>query len=206
MHYLDLATWKRKEHFEFFNAFDEPFYGITVDVDCTAVYNSSKENGQSFYLRYLHTILTAINTTETLRYRITEDDKVVVYDAINVSLTIGREDGTFGYGIVNYHASFDEFAKEANIETARIKAIPGLGYLCADLDVIHFSALPWIKFTSLSHARNLKFKDSMPKISVGKMTKDGDKLTMPISIHVHHGLVDGRDLGVFVDNLERLFK
>jgi chloramphenicol O-acetyltransferase type A len=30
--------------------------------------------------------------------------------------------------------------------------------------VIHFSAIPWLDFTSLSHARSYTFPDSCPKI------------------------------------------
>ena len=32
---IDIATWNRKEHFEHFSAFDDPFFGVTVNVDCT---------------------------------------------------------------------------------------------------------------------------------------------------------------------------
>jgi chloramphenicol O-acetyltransferase type A len=46
----------------------------------------------------------------------------------------------------------------------------------------------------LSHAA---FPDSCPKISFGKMTVS-KKRTMPMSIHVHHGLMDGLHL----DNLD----
>jgi chloramphenicol O-acetyltransferase type A len=30
---IDLATWNRKEHFEFFSTFEEPFFGITTPID-----------------------------------------------------------------------------------------------------------------------------------------------------------------------------
>ena len=29
---IDIATWNRKEHFEHFSAFDDPFFGVTVHV------------------------------------------------------------------------------------------------------------------------------------------------------------------------------
>jgi chloramphenicol O-acetyltransferase type A len=38
------------------------------------------------------------------------------------------------------------------------------------MTTIHFSAIPWLNFTSLSHARSYTFPDSSPKISFGKMT------------------------------------
>jgi len=56
----------------------------------------------------------------------------------------------------------------------------------------------------LSHARSFSFPDSIPKISFGKMTElDGVK-TMPVSVHVHHGLMDGFHVGQFVDKFQQL--
>jgi chloramphenicol O-acetyltransferase type A len=36
------------------------------------------------------------------------------------------------------------------------------------------------------------------------MTEEKDKKTMPISIHVHHGLMDGYHVGLFIARLEEL--
>ncbi len=30
---IDIATWNRREHYEHFSAFDDPFFGVTVQVD-----------------------------------------------------------------------------------------------------------------------------------------------------------------------------
>ncbi len=35
---LDINNWNRKDHFKFFNQFEEPFFGGTVQIDCTATY------------------------------------------------------------------------------------------------------------------------------------------------------------------------
>lgn len=48
---IELTNWKRKEHFEFFSQFSEPFYGITVRVDCTEAYQKAKKMATpSFYI------------------------------------------------------------------------------------------------------------------------------------------------------------
>ena len=51
---IDIATWNRKEHFEHFSAFDDPFFGVTVHVDCTRSYQEAKDKGVSFSLLLLH--------------------------------------------------------------------------------------------------------------------------------------------------------
>lgn len=71
-------------------------------------------------------------------------------------------------------------------------------------NVIHYSSVPWIKFTSVSHARSFKFKDSCPKISFGKIFDENERKMMPVSIHVHHALADGYHIGLFIDKFQEL--
>ncbi len=205
--YLDLNSWPRREHFEFFRKFDEPFFGTVVDIDCTKAYTISKERHYSFFLYYLHRTLMAVNAVDPFRYRIA-NDAVLIHDVIHGSATISREDGSFGFSLIEYHPDFDVFSKAALLEIERVKNTPGLFTRSFDEDnLIHFSALPWIKFTALSHARSFSFPDSCPKISVGRMTTDaaGQK-TIPTSIHVHHGLMDGLHLGQFIDYFQELMR
>ncbi len=58
---LDIATWDRKEHFHFFKQFEEPFFGICTEVDCTLAYQQAKALQTSFFLYYLHKSIVAVN-------------------------------------------------------------------------------------------------------------------------------------------------
>ncbi len=71
-----------------------------------------------------------------------------------------------------------------------------------DDGTIHGSSLPWIRFTGLTHARPLGLTDSVPKITFGKATADGDEVLMPVSVEVHHALVDGLHVSQFLEILE----
>lgn len=197
---LDLENWNRKEHFEHFSKMEEPFFGATVEIDCTKAYQTAKELNASFFIFYLHKTLTAINSVENFKYRISEG-KIYINERIDASATIGREDGTFGFSLIEYDPDFRIFEKNALTEIARIQNTTGLFTRSFEDDnLIHFSAIPWLNFTSLSHARSYTFPDSCPKISFGKMiTSESGKRTIAMSVHVHHGLMDGLHLGQFVD-------
>ena len=200
---LDITTWNRKEHFEFFCKFEEPFFGTTIQFDCTKAYAKSKELGVSFFSYYLHKTLVAVNNTENFRYRI-QDEKVFIYDKINVSSTILRDDKTFGFSEIEYNEHLNIFIENYNTEATRVKNTTGLFTREYNENIVHFSALPWINFTSISHSRSFTFPDSCPKFSFGKMTTENDKKFMSMSVHVHHGLVDGYHLGLFFEEFERL--
>lgn len=199
---LDIENWDRKEQYLFFKNFDEPFHGVCVNIDCTQAYRKAKELNTSFFLYYLHKSTWAANRVEPFRYRI-EDNDVYVYDTIVLSATIDRPNGTFGFSYMDFFEDYALFEAEASKEVDRVRSSTTLE-LRALAEVIHYSAVPWINFTSLSHARSFSRGDSCPKISFGKVTEVSGKLIMPVSIHVHHALVDGVHIGQYIDNFQQL--
>lgn len=202
---LNLETWNRKTHFEFFNQFEEPFFGVTVEIDCTVAYQKSKQIGVTFFTYYLFKTLVAVNQSENFKYRIHEN-KVYIYDKINASATVLRNDKTFGFSMMEFNEEIEVFSKIVSDEIERVKKTNGLFTRnFEDINLIHFSTLPTLNFTSFSHARSFSFEDSCPKISFGKMMiSENGKRTFSMSIHVHHGLMDGFHLGEFVNLFQNL--
>jgi chloramphenicol O-acetyltransferase type A len=202
---LDIENWNRREHFEFFNQCDEPFLGIVAEIDCTDAYNTCKSNSIPFSL-YLHfQAIVAVNQTEEFRYRI-KNDEIIIFDKIHVTTTIGRDDNTFAFSFIPFTPSLNEFINLAKIEIDTIKKSSGLGLNenTRRLDVIHFSTVPWISFTGVTHPRNFKFKDSVPKITFGRYFHRNDRIIMPVSVNAHHGLMDGYHVSQFLQLFEQL--
>jgi len=197
---LDLENWSRKDHFKFFSQFEEPFFGVCIEVDCSKTYKNAKQNEQSFFLKYLHASLVAANQVEPFKYRISEDE-VWIYDQVNASPTINRPDGTFGFAYMDYFESFEEFSTAAQTEIQRLQNSTGLVPAGSGQNVIHYSSLPWLNFTAISHARSFSFKDSCPKISFGKLS---ETKKMPVSVHVHHALMDGFHVGQFIEIFQEI--
>ena len=204
-HEIDLKTWKRREHFEVFKNFDEPLFGITVRVECSAAYKKAKQSGYPFSNYYLYLSLKTVNEIEEFRYRI-EDDKVYCYDSVGAGPTIFREDETFGYGFFDYYEDIEKFMSQAKIEADRVRAERGLKFTHAGEDIIHYSTLPWADFTAVNHARVLTVGRSIPKITFGKITREGNNMWLPVDIHANHALMDGFHVGKFVERFQGLLK
>lgn len=200
---IDIENWSRKEHFLFYSKFEEPFFGVTVKVDCTKAYLNAKKKSVSFFLYYLYRALKACNEVENFRYRII-DNQVFKFAVVNASPTINRPDGTFGFAYMNYFEDENLFYEKALQEIENVKSTNSLLPSVSGENVIHFSAIPWLDFTSISHARSYSKPDSCPKISFGKMTENDGKKEMPVSIHGHHGLMDGYHVGLFVEKFQKL--
>ena len=202
---INLSTWKRREHFEFFKDFDEPLFGLTVKVECSQAYKTAKEMAFPFSLYYLYLSLKAVNKIEEFRYRI-EENTVFCYERVGAGPTIFREDETFGYGFYPYYEDIEMFMSIAKKENERVKAERGLKFPHFGEDIIHYSTLPWADFSSVNHARMLNAARSVPKITFGKITNDGKKMWLPVDIHVSHALMDGYHVGKFVERFQELLK
>ena len=71
-----------------------------------------------------------------------------------------------------------------------------------DASRVYFTSLPWLHFTSFSHARNWKREDSIPRFAFGRAQAEGSALWLPMSVEVHHALMDGVHVGRYVQDFE----
>ena len=200
---LDLENWSRKEHFEFFSAMEEPFFGLTVQLDMRKAYQYCKAKAYSLSMYYLYAAAWASNEVESFRYRIM-DSKPVVFETIHLNAVQLRPDKSFVFTYMPFAKDFESFLKLAEPERKAALKRAGLGITedTKRLDSVHYSVLPWIDFSSLSHARSFSFPDSCPKVSFGKLVTEADQMRMPCAVHVHHGLIDGYHVGQFLEKLQ----
>lgn len=200
---IDITRWARKDHYQFFSQFEEPFHGITVETDCTTGYDYARQHNISFFQYYLYQALKAANAIENFRYRIINKE-VYLFNRVDASPTIPRPDGTFGFAYIDYTESEDSFYANATEIIEAEKRATGLKPAVSGENVIHFSAIPWLRFTAISHARCFSFADSCPKITFGKINEEAGKKTMPVSVHAHHALADGYHVGLFINKFQEL--
>lgn len=202
-HIIDMDAWPRREHFEFFKRYDNPYFNMCADVDVTELRSlCSRTDGPSYFLATLFLSLIAANRQEELRLRIRGDD-VVLLDSISGGSTILRPDRTFAFGYFDFPSDFRSFAERGGEEIERVRsAEKRLDPRPERDDLIHYSVIPWVSFTSFSHARQWSVSDSIPKIVFGKHRADGKRRVMPVSVEVHHALVDGLHVGEFLEHFQ----
>jgi chloramphenicol O-acetyltransferase type A len=197
---IDLETWERRAVFHFFRNFTEPHHGVCLRVDCTATYRYAKEHRISVFLSLLHRSLVAAHGVENFRTRIV-GGIVWRYEQIHGGSAVGRPNGTIGLGHYQFRERISEFVPEAAIELDRVRQRNDIERY-PEANLIRYSVLPWFDFTSISHARDFSREDSAPRITFGKITEADGRCTMPVSIHVHHALVDGLHVAQFVEKFQ----
>lgn len=205
MRYLDVDTWPRREVFEFFRGFDKPYFNVATQLDISNLLTFLRENSyRSIALAYHYFALRAANEIEPFRYRL-RYGRVVIHDVIHGGTTVLLPNETFTLAYFDYHEDFAKFIAEAERAIEEVKSGDGAFRPRNEDDArIHFTALPWISFTSFSHARNWGSEDSVPKIAFGKFVKEQDRTLLPFSVEVHHALMDGLHVGRYLARLEEL--
>ena len=204
---ISLESWPRKEHFRFYNDFLEPFFSVTAQVDCTNVVRECRAANRSSTLRLWHGVLWAANSEESFRLRVL-DGKPVSYPVIHLSPTVLKSDETFAISFLPYFHDYADFESAAQPRLEKAKSSRGLfpDEGPRRIDLIHFSMLPWFRFTGLTHARHLKTPDSEPKITLGRFAKEGDRYLIAVSVTAHHGLLDGFHVARFLQKLESYYE
>lgn len=202
MREIDIQTWDRKAHYNFFKGFQNPNFAVAFKVDLTKAYEYSKAENLPLFAVYLHSCMRAINDVEHLRLRITEDDRVVDYEMVHASATILRPNKTFGFSFINFHEDLKVFIDNFEKEKQRILNSDNLFPPVNSRQCIHCSAMPWVDF--IGHKEPfIGESDSVPKLGFSKITTtaEGSK-SMTVSITVNHALVDGYHLGQFNERFQ----
>lgn len=204
--YLDVRNWARRDLFEFFRSFDNPYFNICTRLDVTHLLAALRRRpGVSVSLAYHYFALRIANEIEPFRYRL-RDGKVIIHDAINGGTNVLLPNESFVFSYFDYQEDFEKFMAEAQAAVREAqKGNTPFSPNPAD-DRIHFTVLPWISFTSFAHARNWGREDSVPKIAFGKFTRDSECTLLPISVEVHHALMDGLHVGRFLSRFEEMLK
>ena len=192
---LDINTWSRKQHYNHFNALADPYFAVTIPFNVTKAYRFSKENNVSFFAKYLHDCMKALNSIENFKYRI-ENDEVVVHDVIHASATLMRSDNTFGFSFIHYHDDLNVFINNINEEKKRIEKTGELYPPQNTIDCIYCSAMPWVNFSGHKEPVSAT-KESVPKFAYSKVQEHNGELIMNVAISANHALVDGYHVGLF---------
>jgi chloramphenicol O-acetyltransferase type A len=204
MHTIDMETWPRRTHFEFFSGFDHPHFDMCANVDLTEFYPYVKERGVSFTVALVYVISRAANAITEFRYRI-RDGKVIEHDVVHPSGTILVTEDLFSFCTWTYSEGFSKFAVDAAETIAYVKEHLTLKDEPGRDDLLFMTAIPWVSFTSFTHPLHLSPADSVPRFAWGKIFEEGERLKMPLGVLGHHALMDGIHVGRYYAYVQEVF-
>ncbi len=199
--WVPLGDYPRRSHYELFRGYENPFFTVTAAVDVTGLWRSSRDqDGPSFFLATMFASLRAANAVVEFRRRL-RPEGIWEHERVDVGTTVMRADGTFGFAYFAWADDAATFQRSGSREVERVAA--GIGPVDPRDDrddLVHHSVLPWISFTSFTNARR-GGGESVPKVVFGRHERREGRRVMPVSVEVHHALVDGVHVGRYLESL-----
>ena len=199
---LDMQTYKRKDHFEYFCNLAYPYVGVTVNVDITDLICKIKSENLPFFFTICYCVSRAANDVPEFRQRI-RDGRIIEFNRCRTSHTVALEDGTYCYCTLKDDMPYSEYIIYAAGEQEKARETGTIGETDEEtVDMFYISTLPWISYTSVIQPVPVP-ADSNPRITWGKYFRQADRTLLPVSVLCHHGLVDGRHIADFYGLLEK---
>ena len=196
---------ERKEIYDLFSACDHPFYSLSFELDVTNLYRHTHESGLSFYYSLCWLITRAMEQVEAFRMRIRGEEIVVVDELVPSCTDLMPGSDTFVIVTLPHGGDMADFCRQAREKAA------GQMYLfdreMEKLDtLVYFSCLPWFPVTGFVTERNLEIDDSIPRVTWGKYRKEGETVTLNITLDLNHRLIDGVHIGKLYQMLQKMIE
>ena len=201
MRTIDLETWSRRRHFALYRSMTYPHFSLCAPVDITRFYALTKAAARPFGIAMTYLLAWVANQQTEFRYRI-RGDQVIEHAVVNAGTTLLTEGDLFSFCTLPFAATWAEFASGAAAQIASIKANPTLEEDPGIDNLLFMTSIPWVAFTNMMHPVDLNPADSVPRIAWGKYTLAGGVWTMPLSVQVHHALMDGIHVGRYFQRVQ----
>ncbi|MCM1990756.1 chloramphenicol acetyltransferase [Oceanirhabdus seepicola] len=203
MRLVDIENWKRKSHYNYFKQLDYPHFNVCGNLDITKFYKYIKEKEQPFFISMLYAATKTANSIKEFRYRIRKNE-VVEHENVSPSFTVMSEDEVFGFCAVKFMDEFNIFKANTSKEIEKTKNNILLDDKAGRDDLIFFTSIPWVSFTSVTHPMHMSPVDSIPRIAWGKYFEENGRIKLPLSVQVHHALIDGVHVGKYFNALQEM--
>lgn len=193
---IEIENWNRKTTFEFFRDFENPFFNLTAPLDATNLYQFCKKNKLSFSLVSLFYSIQAANEIREFRLRL-DGEKLVEFDKIHATQTILNDDETFSFCYFELKNNVFEFNEVGKKAVKKYKSLKTFDVETERLDLVFYSVIPWVSFTSFKNATRLDSSKTVPRIVFGKLFEENGRMKLPHSVEVHHSMMDGIHVGKY---------
>lgn len=203
MKFVDIDNWNRRSAYEYFRDFDDPFFNITAEADATGAYRFAKRLGLSFSLVSLHCSLLAVNAIPELRLRIV-GDRVAQFETVHATQTILNDDNSFSFCYFEMCDDVLDFERCGRLAAAKYRRLKTFDVEADRLDLVYYSVIPWVRFTSFKHATRFGDKNSVPRMVFGKLSESEGRMMLPHSVEAHHALADGLHIGRYFEKFQEL--
>lgn len=199
---IDVERWARKNHFNFYKDFPDPNFNICFSMDITKAHQFAKSNQLSPFLVLMYLSSKACNSVDAFKTRLDEENNPYLVDVVEPSATVAKEDGIFNFCNMKHDEDLSRFIDiNSKLVDKSLEEEPLVTIDNKD-NQIFYSITPWLSFTGYKHAKGEGDLET-PRIVFGKFDITDERVTMPVSIELHHAIADAIDIARYQESFAR---
>src|SRR6478736_1230951 len=203
---IDLDTWPRRQHFDYYREAAPCTYAMTVELDASAFVAALQASARKTYIAQIWTIATVVNRHDEFRMCLNEAGEPAVWPATDPAFTVfNAERETFSCVWAPFHADFGEFHDHAAAVLAEHRGAKEFfpqGPLPANsFDV---SSLPWASFTGFTLNIDGGSNHLAPIFTLGRYIEQEGRTMLPLAVQIHHAAADGFHTTRLVNEVQEL--
>jgi chloramphenicol O-acetyltransferase type A len=160
-----------------------------------------RENNLAFSIAALFYSQLAANSIREFRLRWL-GEKLVEFQSIEATQTILNDDETFSFCYFEAKPTVFEYVEAGLASREKYIKLKTFDVEADRIDLIYYSVIPWVSFTSFKHASSGDRLQTVPRIVFGKVFVSGDRELMPLSVEAHHAMMDGIHVGRFFERFQ----
>ena len=110
---IDMNTWERREHFQYYRETLKCGYSLTASIDVTDFLKKIREKNLKFYPSFVYCVGNVINHTKEFKMGLDEEGNPGYWDVVHPNYTVfHKDDHTFSDMWSCYREDFNEFYQE----------------------------------------------------------------------------------------------
>ncbi len=206
---IDINTWERKSHYDWFSSFPDPSVCVDVKLKITPVLKLCEKlkntNGPiSSFALLMYIITNAIHSVPAFRLRL-KDGKIYEIDKTDVGYTVICGEHSF----INLHAHVNQSVKDFLNQVEDNKNNYMKMKIFNDtnkVDDIYCSCVPWFSFLSVKQPIPVQCPDNLciPRANWCKYYYENGEAYTTLNLTGSHAFVDGKDIADVISEAERL--
>lgn len=202
---IDLSSWRRRTHFDFFRGFADPHMRLCTELEAPDFARTVRSAGVSPFLALTFAAARAASGVPEFRTRMRSGPdgelSVVEHQVVHPVVTVPMAGGYFNFCMLQSAPDLASFVTCAKPRLRAAEARDGLFDESAGRDdVIYMTSSPWFSFTSVSlpmHGPG----DNVPRVAWGKLDETGAG-RLSVAVIVHHALVDALHIAQFLERFQ----
>lgn len=204
---IDLASWPRREHFQYYRGMLPCGYSVTVRLDVTRFSAMLRQQKLSFFPAFVWCVSHNIIAHPAFRMGVDKDGNPGYFDRMHPNYTVFHpETHTFSDLWSEHSEDFSTFWAAMRADRAafgdnlsfRPKPNQPPNFYC-------ISWVPWLDFSSYAASvSGSGLPNLFPVITFGKITEENGTLSLPFVVNIAHAAADGWHTAEFFRTLQLL--